>query len=197
MSSFHTVTALLVLPLALAGCTRAWPLDPPDVQGRYELRHEGPCNAWVKSQRTGYMYCSSPAFLAEPTAGAYAKVAATGPSYSKATGPTDVDSLKAHGEGVYSNVCAACHQASGEGLAGTFPPLKGAGSFYGDPANHAKIIVHGLSGPIEVNGMAYNGAMPPQGNLTDYDIAAVATYERMSWGNDQGAVTPDVVAAVR
>ena len=68
----------------------------------------------------------------------------------------------------------------------------------GDAANHARIIVHGLSGPIEVQGVAYNGSMPPQGGqLSDYDIAAVATYERHAWGNNDGIVTPDVVASVR
>jgi mono/diheme cytochrome c family protein len=125
------------------------------------------------------------------------KAAASGPSWSKADGPADADSLRAHGEGVYAAVCAACHQANGEGLAGVFPPLKGAGGFYGDPANHAGIIKKGLSGEIEVLGVKYTGAMPPQSQLTDYDVAAVATYERLSWGNSDGPVTPDVVASIQ
>ena len=48
-----------------------------------------------------------------------------------------------------------------------------------------------------MQGVAYNGAMPPQGALSDYDIAAVATYERHSWGNNDGIVLPDDVKAVR
>ncbi|MBM4389993.1 MAG: cytochrome c [Deltaproteobacteria bacterium] len=187
--------SLVALVALLAGCARTWPMDPPEIQARFASRHVGQCNAWVASQRTGYRYCSSPAFLPDATLGAYEKASSTGRSWSKADGPTDADSLKAHGEGVYTNACASCHQANGEGLAGVFPPLKGAGSFYGSAANHAKIIRDGLSGEIEVNGVKYSGAMPPKGGapLTDYDIAAVATYERLSWGNNDGPVTPDDV----
>jgi len=57
--------------------------------------------------------------------------------------------------------------------------------------------VHGLQGEIVVLGTTYNSAMPPQGTLSDYDIAAVATYERHSWGNNDGIVLPADVAAVR
>jgi cytochrome c oxidase subunit 2 len=39
--------------------------------------------------------------------------------------------------------------------------------------------------------------MAPHGHLTDYDIASVATYERHSWGNNDGIVLPTDVAAVR
>ena len=78
------------------------------------------------------------------------------------------------------------------------PPLAGSGEFYGSPQNMAKIVVHGLSGPIEVQGVAYDSVMPPQGaQLSDYDIAAVTTYVRTSFGNDDGMVTPDDVKAVR
>ena len=63
---------------------------------------------------------------------------------------------------------------------------------------HAELArAKGISSEIVVNGATYNGAMPPQGNLTDYEIAAAATYERTSWGNDDGIVLPADVAAVR
>jgi mono/diheme cytochrome c family protein len=62
----------------------------------------------------------------------------------------------------------------------------------------ANIIVHGLAGEIVVQGKTYNGAMPAQGALlSDYEIAAAATYVRGSWGNDDGMVLPDVVKAAR
>src|SRR5690606_8168522 len=56
--------------------------------------------------------------------------------------------LMTKGQEVYANTCAACHMAEGQGIPGAFPPLAGAGEFYGDAQNHARIIVHGLSGPI-------------------------------------------------
>jgi mono/diheme cytochrome c family protein len=168
-------------------------LDRPAVAEHYQFRHRGTCNAWVKSRQTGYMYCSSPAIPREEVATAAARAVPT-----LKDGPTDTASLQAHGEKVYASTCQACHQADGKGMAGTFPPLAGSGAFYGDAQNHARIIVHGLSGEIEVQGQKFNGSMPPQGGtFTDYDVAAVATYERLAWGNSDGPVLPADVAAVR
>ncbi|MFZ5478463.1 MAG: c-type cytochrome [Myxococcota bacterium] len=187
----------LIAAVAATGCTRPRAADNPEVQTHYQYRHKGKCNAWAKSAKTGYRYCASPPFQADVATVTVGAAAA--PAFqSVADGPTDVDSLRAHGEKVYGATCASCHQGNGQGLAGTFPPLAGAGSFYGDPQNHAKIVVHGLSGPIEVAGQSYSGTMPPQGGaLSDYDVAAVLTYERTSWGNADGAVLPADVAAVR
>lgn len=192
--SSNRLPLLALLPALLLGC-RTHEFDSADVQARYQYRHRGDCNAWAYSPTTGYRYCASPPIKPDvpPMTGAAAPAFA-----SVKDGPTDEASLKAHGEKVYTAVCAGCHGADGQGLGDTFPPLAGAGGFYGEPANHARIIVHGLSGPIEVLGKTYNGAMPPQGGtLSDYDIAAVATFERSSWGNNDGIVTPDVVASVR
>lgn len=186
---------LALLPAILLGCQRPYDEDSADIQAHYAYRHRGDCNAWATSPTTGFKYCASPAIKPDVPP---ITVAAAPAFASVKDGPTDLESLKAHGEKVYTSVCAGCHQADGKGMAGTFPPLAGAGGFYGDASNHARIIVHGLQGPIEVLGVAYNGAMPPQGGqLSDYDVAAVATYERHAWGNNDGIVTPDVVAAVR
>ena len=62
----------------------------------------------------------------------------------------------------------------------------------------ANIVINGLSGEIEVLGKKYNGAMPPQGGqLSDYEIAAVLTNVRTSFGNNDGMVTPDQVKSQR
>lgn len=189
------LSLLALLPFLSLGCQRSWDEDTADVQAHYKYRHRGDCNAWAYSQVTGYKYCASPAIKPDvpPIA------AATGPAFASVKeGPTDEAALRAHGEKVYTAICAGCHGADGKGLGDSFPPLAGAGGFYGDGANHARIVVHGLSGPIEVLGKAYNGAMPPQGGtLSDYDIAAVVTFERTSWGNADGAITPEIVASVR
>jgi nitrite reductase (NO-forming) len=110
----------------------------------------------------------------------------------------DLVHLNGNGERIYNQICIACHQADGMGLPGSFPPLSGAGEYYGDATNMAGIIINGLSGEITVLGQPYNGVMPPQGAvLTDYEIAAVTTYVRTHFGNDDGMVTPDDVAAAR
>jgi mono/diheme cytochrome c family protein len=93
--------------------------------------------------------------------------------------------------------CITCHQANGEGLPPSFPPLKGTKDFMGDCTKHAGYVVKGLNGEITVNGVKYNGQMPAQGNLTDLEIAAVITYERNTWGNDYGICLPETVAAAR
>ncbi|MFM2161142.1 MAG: hypothetical protein RLZZ383_654 [Pseudomonadota bacterium] len=121
-----------------------------------------------------------------------------------AAGPMDHAALMALGEKVYKNggaksplMCVTCHQENGEGLAPTFPPLKGSKENMGSCADHAKIVIKGLTGEIKVQGVTYNGAMPAQGDLTNEEIAAVLTYERNSWGNNYGDCSPDEVAKAR
>lgn len=181
--------------LSMAGClVRPYEHDPLPINARYAMKYEQPCSSWLRSPRTGYWYCASPAFNVEVGGGVKPAPAFV----SVASGPTDEASLKAHGEKVYQNICVTCHQANGMGLENAFPPLAGSGAFYGDPKHHAQIIVHGLSGAIQVQGKDWNAVMPPQGAaLSDYDVAAVATFERLSWGNNDGIVTPEDVASVR
>ena len=188
----RSLPMLLCVPALLVGCwPRSMGRDVDEIQARYPHKYkETTCASWIHSAQTGHIYCASPGFVAgvEQAVEAVEKVDTTA---------IDKDSLMARGEKVYGEVCSACHQANGQGVPGAFPPLAGAGEFYGGPKKQAKIIVGGLSGEIEVLGTKYNSAMPPQGHLSDYDIAAVATYVRHSWGNNDGIVTPDDVKAVR
>lgn len=166
--------------------------DAAEVAERYSFRYFGECQSWLYSSKTGYRYCASPAVT-------LASGGDTGPSFeTMEDGPTDLAALNERGEVVYKQLCSTCHQGDGQGMAGQFPPLAGSGDYYGNAQNHARIIVHGLQGPIVVQGVDYNGVMAEHGSkLSDYDIAAVATYERHAWGNNDGIVMPDDVAAVR
>ena len=178
----------------IGGCyTRPTTSDVTQIAERHQFRHKGECYSWLKSHRTGFTYCASPSFEVPYEA------PLTAAKVEEPVDKTDVsrEALVKRGKTVYEANCQVCHQASGQGQAGVFPPLAGAGSYYRDAQNHARIIVHGLNGEIVVNGTTYNGAMAPHGFLDDYDIAAVATYERNSWGNDDGDVLPEDVAAVR
>ncbi|MBU1494580.1 MAG: cytochrome c, partial [Actinobacteria bacterium] len=79
------------------------------------------------------------------------------------------------GEAVYRSICAACHQADGAGLPGVFPPLAGNPSV--EDADYVRTVIGaGLSGPLEVNGVAYDGVMPAQSQLSDDDVEAVIAY---------------------
>ena len=102
------------------------------------------------------------------------------------------------GKATFGRICAACHQAQGQGVPGTFPPL--AGSDYLAHAPKPQIIghvLHGLQGPVTVNGSTYNGMMPPMAFLSDDEIAGALTFVRSSWGNSLDAVTPGDVKKVR
>ena len=189
------------LGLLVSCASRSFEHDHAEVSAVYPHKKTETCSSWLRSHKTGFLYCASPP-IDVPVAvnmGAKTPAAAGGGTAAAAVDETKIDkaSLMAHGETVYGQVCVACHQPNGQGVPGAFPPLAGAGGYYGDAQNHAKIIANGLSGEIEVNGTKYNGAMPPQGSLSDYDIAAVATFERFSWGNADGIVVPDDVKAIR
>lgn len=100
------------------------------------------------------------------------------------------------GKRIYNN-CISCHQSSGEGVAGQYPPLNQSRWVLGDDRILARILLNGLNGPIEVRGATYNAQMPAWKQLSDRDIAAVLTYIRSAWDNDGAAVAEETLASVR
>lgn len=109
-----------------------------------------------------------------------------------------VDDPVAAGQAVFEKNCSSCHQASGHGVPGVFPPLVGSEWVTGAPETVVRILLHGLQGPVEVAGATYNGAMPAWADvLRDEEIAAVATYVRQMEGNDAPAVPPAMVTSIR
>jgi nitrite reductase (NO-forming) len=152
------------------------------------LQVEGPENKLVFSGAEG-----SSVSTAAPSASASAAPAAEQPE----GGTTTKEAQMAAGKTVYTSVCAVCHQAEGQGVPKTFPPLAKSDYLMADKKRSIEIVLHGLSGPVTVDGVDYNSAMPPQSQLSDDDIANVLTYERNSWGNSGDVVSKDEVAKVR
>jgi len=110
-----------------------------------------------------------------------ASATAVGKAWTKAE-------LMARGEKVYAQ-CAACHGATGAGIPGVFPALKGSKIATGPVAAHLAIVMKGKPGTAM---QAYAG------QLNDADIAAVVTYERNAIGNNTGdVVQPSAVKALR
>ncbi len=109
---------------------------------------------------------------------------------------TQMDQVE-FGKQVYNQVCAACHQPNGQGVANVFPPLAESDWLQGGPDRAIAAIVHGLSGKITVNGVDYNSVMPAMSNMSDEDIANVLTYVYNSWNNPGGRVDVSQVANVR
>ena len=94
--------------------------------------------------------------------------------------------------------CAACHQSTGLGMPGAYPPLAGSEWLNGNPEVPIRIVLHGLQGPITVKGASFNSAMTPFADqLSDAEIAAIITYERSSWGNHTSGITAEQVKTVR
>jgi mono/diheme cytochrome c family protein len=100
------------------------------------------------------------------------------------------------GAEIFSSVCAACHEAKGEGVVGIAPPLaqnlKDALAKAEGRAYVAQVLAHGLSGKIETQGQILIGAMPAQGDFSDAELAAVANYLAQDLN---GAPTPLFVAS--
>jgi mono/diheme cytochrome c family protein len=94
--------------------------------------------------------------------------------------------------------CAACHQATGLGVPGAYPPLAGSEWLLNNPEVPIRIVLHGIQGSITVKGTGFNNAMTPFADqLSDAEIAAIITYERSSWGNSASKITAEQVASVR
>ncbi|SDM47858.1 Cytochrome c, mono-and diheme variants [Oryzisolibacter propanilivorax] len=101
------------------------------------------------------------------------------------------------GKALFAAQCAACHQATGKGLPGVFPPLDGSEWVKGEPRVLANILLHGINGEITVAGTSYQGAMPAFAQLSDDELAAVASYIRSGWSNQAEAVPAALFATER
>ena len=108
------------------------------------------------------------------------------------------DTVMALGGRLYERHCADCHGAQGEGAAGAYPPLAGRRAVTMDsPVNLLQVVLGGGFGASTVAHPRPYGMPPYRSQLTDAEIAAVASYVRQSWGNRAGAVSALDVQRVR
>jgi len=112
------------------------------------------------------------------------------------------------GADAYNATCAACHQPTGLGVPGAFPPLAGhAPEILARPGGRdylARLVLYGLDGEVTVDGKKFNGAMPPLSEaLTDDQLAGALNHALNSWGNDRALppgfspIQPAEIAAAR
>ncbi|WP_043589079.1 c-type cytochrome [Geminisphaera colitermitum] len=111
------------------------------------------------------------------------------------------EQIIAQGKKAYQT-CSTCHQANGQGLKGTYPPLAGSEWVQGSEERVIRILLHGLTGELKVHGDTFNGNMPAFGpgggyNWKDDRIAQVLTYIRQEWGNTAPPITTDKVKEIR
>jgi putative membrane-bound dehydrogenase-like protein len=98
--------------------------------------------------------------------------------------------------------CFGCHGPDAEGLPNMGPPLVKSEWVNGSTERLAKVMLHGLYGPITVNKKKYNTPMPMPGlganpMFKDKDLAAIATFIRNHFGNTAGAVQEATIKKVR
>jgi mono/diheme cytochrome c family protein len=103
----------------------------------------------------------------------------------------------ADGQQIYNANCVACHQASGKGLPGVFPPLDGSEWVNGDERVLANIVLHGINGEMSVMGQTYKGAMPSFGHLGDAELAAVLNHVRGAWTNKSVPLKAELIGQER
>ena len=114
---------------------------------------------------------------------------------------------QALGARTYDGNCAGCHQRSGHGIAGGFPPLAGHAPDVLAKDGRAfmvRLVLFGMTGAIAVDGTPYNGNMPSWADsLKDDEIAAVIDYALTAWDNDKRLpkdfkpIVPADIAAAR
>ena len=115
----------------------------------------------------------------------------------------DIKASADRGKILYLQTCMACHQLTGQGIPGAFPPLAKTEYVTGDTRRLVAITLKGISGAMTVEGKVYATGMP-QPDLTfpqlkdDKNVADVLNYVRTNFGNAATeAITPEYVAEVR
>jgi len=101
------------------------------------------------------------------------------------------------GKALFDGACSVCHQSSGAGLPGVFPPLAKSDYLAADPQRAISILLHGLTGKVKVNGTDYDSVMPPMNQLNDDEVANILSYVLNAWGNPGGRIQADDVRKVR
>ena len=114
--------------------------------------------------------------------------------------PAPPEPLPVLGAKIFKRNCVQCHQEDGMGVEGTYPPLHGSPWVTGPHERMAKVLLAGMSGPLEVEGKKFDGNMPSfRDTLKDRQIAAVMTYLRTKaeWGHQASEVSEEQITALR
>ncbi|WP_080056310.1 DUF7133 domain-containing protein [Spirosoma aerolatum] len=103
---------------------------------------------------------------------------------------------------LFRSICATCHGADGKGIQDLAPPLKGSEYIDGSMKRLAAIILHGVSGPITVNGTVYklNNEMPALLNnkdISDQDIADIIRFTQNAFAKQGKGITNNDVKKMR
>jgi mono/diheme cytochrome c family protein len=175
-------------------------LEEPIEQGR-DLSEpgKGPVPIWLVGL-IGFGIFWAGAYLFSFSGGFKADVFDFQPKFGvEGGGPKGAPDPKVVGKALFSANCITCHQATGLGVPGQYPPLAGSEVALGDATNHLiAIVLKGLQGPVIIQGKPFNNAMQAwEAQYTDSQLAAILTYVRSDWGNNAPPITADMVKQIR
>jgi mono/diheme cytochrome c family protein len=109
----------------------------------------------------------------------------------------------ADGRGLFVSHCATCHQVTGKGVPGIYPPLAASvGRYVSLPGGRAYLIhtvLNGMGGKIQVGTDIFEGDMASWSQLSDQQVADVINYVLIAL-NDKllpGYFKPITAAEVR
>jgi mono/diheme cytochrome c family protein len=102
------------------------------------------------------------------------------------------------GAAIYRDVCAGCHKIDGTGVPYLIPDLAGSAAVASrQPTSVVQVILHGAAS-VATREEPTGPQMPSYAwQLTDAQVAAVATYVRNSWGHAAGTVSDSTVRKMR
>ncbi len=101
---------------------------------------------------------------------------------------------------LYTELCAGCHLPHGRGQAGLAPSLVGSPWVLDSDGWLVRIVLHGIAGPMLLDGRRWDAVMPGHGAnpaLDDEALAALLTWIRRAWGNDGRPIDPPRAAEIR
>jgi mono/diheme cytochrome c family protein len=109
---------------------------------------------------------------------------------------------RTQGMQLFRTNCATCHGMGGLGIENLAPPLAGSDYVEGSEDRLILVALHGLSGPIHINGERYelNAVMPgikENPNLSDDDIASILTFVKNAFAKESVGIKPKRVAELR
>jgi mono/diheme cytochrome c family protein len=100
------------------------------------------------------------------------------------------------GRRLYTLYCANCHQPEGTGLARLYPPLRNSDYLKANKTSVICGIKYGQKGPITVNGIEFNQIMPPVPNITDLEIAEIATFIYTEFADTAQIITMNDIRSI-
>jgi mono/diheme cytochrome c family protein len=130
-----------------------------------------------------------------------ARATAAPPTVPEPTFATPTDP-RTRGMLLFGTHCATCHGSGGQGIANLAPPLAGSDYVAGPDDRLILLTLHGLSGPIHINGERYelNAVMPgvkENPELSDTDIAAILTFTKNAFSQRPTSIRPARVKDLR